>query len=380
MRYAARKLGFYLLAAWLAITLNFFLPRLIPGNPVEILMARLSQAGPVAPGEQQTLTKLMGLSGGNIFAQYAAYLDQIGHLNFGLSITYFPVPVVTVVHQEIFWTLILVGTSLLISVVVGLSLGAVAGWFRGSRLDALVPSTMFLSAIPYFWLAIVLVYLLTSTTHALDPSLALGGYDPATNPGWNWPFVQSAVQHAFLPALTIVLSSIGGWLFGMRNMMVSTLAEDYVVAAQAKGLSRRRVMLGYAARNAVIPSVSGFAIALGFVVSGSLAMEIVFSYPGIGYNLLQAVGNDDYPLMQGIFLFITLAVLGANLIVDLMQGFIDPRTRTAAGRSTSARSSLHIGRRGVAGALRPAAATAGAAASGAGRTTAAGSSTAGGAE
>jgi peptide/nickel transport system permease protein len=344
MRYAARKLGFYLLAAWLAITLNFFLPRLIPGNPVQLLMARLSQSGPVQPGEQQTLTKLMGLSGGNVFSQYGAYLDQIAHLNFGLSTTYFPVPVVTVIHQEIFWTLILVGVSLFISVLLGLALGAVAGWFRGTWIDALVPSTVFLSAIPYFWLAIVIIYLLTSTTHALDPSLALGGYDPSTTPGWNRPFIQSAVQHAFMPALTIVLTSVGTWLFGMRNMMVSTLAEDYVVAAQAKGLSRRRVMLGYAARNAVIPSVSGFAIALGFVVSGSLAMEIVFSYPGIGFNLLQAVSNDDYPLMQGIFLFITLAVLGANLIVDLLQGFIDPRARASAHRAGSRGRAL---RRGV---------------------------------
>ena len=344
MRYTVRKLGFYLLAAWLAITLNFFLPRLIPGNPVDLLMARLSQAGPVQPGEQQTLTRLMGLSGGNIGAQYWGYLGQLAHLNFGLSITYFPVPVTAVVHQEIFWTLILVGTALVISVLVGLGLGAVAGWRRGSRIDALVPATMFLSAIPYFWLAIVLVYLLTSVTHSVSPELALGGYDPATLPGWNSAFIVSAVQHSLLPALTIVLSSVGVWLFGMRNMMVSTLAEDYVVAAQAKGLSQRRVMLGYAARNAVIPSVSGFAISLGYVVSGSLAMEIVFSYPGIGYNLLQAVNNDDYPLMQGIFLFITLAVLGANLIVDLLYGYIDPRTRAAGGGSRNV--SFRAARRG----------------------------------
>ena len=362
MRYVARKLGFYLLAAWLAITLNFFLPRLIPGNPVQLLMARLSQAGPVQPGEAQTLTRLMGLGGGNIFSQYWAYLDQLAHLNFGLSITYFPVPVITVVHEEIFWTLILVGTALLISVVLGLSLGALAGWRRGTWLDSVVPATMFLSAIPYFWLAIVLVYLLTARVHAVSPSLALGGYDPATVPGWNWPFVASAVQHSLLPALTIVLTSVGTWLFGMRNMMVSTIAEDYVVAAQAKGLSRRRVMLGYAARNAVIPSVSGFAIALGFVVSGSLAMEIVFSYPGIGYNLLQAVGNDDYPLMQGIFLFITLAVLGANLLVDLLHGFIDPRTRASSGGVRRGSARVGAGHR-VSRRLVPAgAATAGAAA------------------
>ena len=353
MRYIARKLGFYLLAAWLAITLNFFLPRLIPGDPVQLLMARLSQAGPVQPGEEQTLTRLMGLSGGNVFSQYFAYLGQLAHLDFGLSITYFPVSVITVIHQEIFWTLILVGAALIISVLLGLALGAVAGWFRGTWLDALVPSTMFLSAIPYFWLAVVLVYLLTSVTHSVSPAVALGGYDPATLPGWNWPFVTSAIQHSLLPALTIVLTSIGTWLFGMRNMMVSTIAEDYVVAAQAKGLSRRRVMLGYAARNAVIPSVSGFAISLGFVVSGSLAMEIVFSYPGIGYNLLQAVANDDYPLMQGIFLFITLAVLGANLIVDLLHGFIDPRTRTSsAAGGVSARATRRAAARLTAGARR----------------------------
>jgi peptide/nickel transport system permease protein len=155
------------------------------------------------------------------------------------------------------------------------------------------------------------------------------GYDTNSDltPGWNLAFIGSAVQHAILPALTIVLSSIGGWLLGMRNMMVSTLSDDYVVAAEAKGLPQRRIMIGYAARNAVLPSVSGFAISLGFVVSGAIAMEYVFSYPGLGEKLVLAVNNNDYPLMQGIFLVITFAVLGANLLVDLLHGFIDPRTR-----------------------------------------------------
>ena len=135
------------------------------------------------------------------------------------------------------------------------------------------------------------------------------------------------MQHALLPALTIVISSVGGWLLGMRNMMVSTLSDDYVVAAEARGLPPRRIMIGYAARNAVLPSIAGFAISLGFVVSGSIVVEYVFSYPGIGFKLVDAVSNDDYPLMQGIFLVITLAVLGANLLVDLLHGFIDPRTR-----------------------------------------------------
>jgi peptide/nickel transport system permease protein len=147
------------------------------------------------------------------------------------------------------------------------------------------------------------------------------------DPGLNWDFISSAIEYGFLPALTIVIASIGGWLLGMRNMMVSTLSEDYVLTAQAKGLSQGRILRGYAARNAVLPSVAGFAISLGFVVSGSIVTEQVFSYPGIGGKLLSAVTNNDYALMQGIFLFITLAVLGANLVVDLFYGIIDPRTR-----------------------------------------------------
>ena len=135
----------------------------------------------------------------------------------------------------------------------------------------------------------------------------------------------TTIVHAILPALTIVISSIGGWLLGMRNMMVATLSDDYVVAAEAKGLKARKVMIGYAARNAVLPSVSGFAISIGFVVSGSIVMEQVFNYPGIGNTLYQAVVNDDYPLMQGVFLVITLTVLGANLLVDLLYSILDPR-------------------------------------------------------
>jgi peptide/nickel transport system permease protein len=180
---------------------------------------------------------------------------------------------------------------------------------------------------PYFWLALLFVYVFASNVWHVLPQGQ--GYDTNSelNVGWNLPFLASAVQHAILPALTIVVSSVGGWLLGMRNMMVSTLSDDYVVAAEAKGLRQRRIMIGYAARNAVLPSISGFAISLGFIVSGAIATEYVFSYPGLGEKLVQAVISDDYPLMQGIFLVITFAVLGANMVVDLLHGFIDPRTR-----------------------------------------------------
>jgi peptide/nickel transport system permease protein len=326
IRYLARKLGFYLVAAWVALTLNFFLPRLIPGNPVDVILGNQSRFGTPPPDEAAALTKLLGLGTGSIFSRYLQYLDSLAHLRMGLSVYEFPTPVSAVIRQSILWTVVLVGTATVISFVVGTSLGVLAGWRRGTWLDNLVPATTFLTAVPYFWLALLLVYLFTQVFALLPTS---GGYDPADNAGFNGPFLVSAIQHSILPAATIVISSLGGWLLGMRNMMVSTMSDDYVLAAQAKGISPRKVMIRYAARNAVLPNVSGFAISLGFVVSGSIVMEQVFNYPGIGNVLFNAVINDDYPLMQGIFLVITLTVLGANLLVDLLYTLIDPRTRTS---------------------------------------------------
>ncbi|MFJ6214137.1 ABC transporter permease [Streptomyces sp. NPDC092296] len=326
MRYILRKLGFYVVAAWIAVTLNFALPRLIPGDPVSLILARQSQLGPVPPGEKQALEKMLGLGHGNILAQYWDYLTSIAQLRFGLSVTYFPTPVVSILRSSVLWTLILVGTATVISVLIGISLGTLAGWKRGTWLDSLVPSTTFLAAVPYFWVALLLIYLFTQVWPVFPDQFS---YDPGLLIGWNGEFVDSALKHAILPAITIVISSVGGWMLGMRNMMVSTLSEDYVSAAEAKGLRSRTVMIGYAARNAVLPSVAGFAISLGFVISGSLVMEMVFSYQGIGYQMLQAVSNNDYPLMQAIFLVITFAVLSANFLVDVLYGFVDPRTRLA---------------------------------------------------
>jgi peptide/nickel transport system permease protein len=327
VRYIVRKLVFYLVAAWAALTINFVLPQFIPGNPVEALIGRMSQSGTVPPGEAKVLSSLLGLGTGNIFQKYGQYLDGLIHLRLGLSISEFPTPVSTQIAQSIYWTLILVGVATVLSFALGILLGALAGWKRGSRLDAIIPATTLLTAMPYFWLALILLYLFASNVWHVFPQGQ--GYDTNSelSPGWNPAFLASAAQHAILPALTIVLSSVGGWLLGMRNMMVSTLSDDYVLAAEAKGLRPRRIMIGYAARNAVLPSVSGFAISIGFVVSGAIAMEYVFSYPGIGDQLVQAVNSNDYPLMQGIFLVITLTVLGANLLVDMLHGFIDPRTR-----------------------------------------------------
>jgi len=324
--YFVRKLGFYLVALWAALTLNFLIPRLMPGNPVDVLLAKLQQRGGIVDAATRRSYELL-LGGGTddpLWVQYGNYLVNLAKGDLGIAVSVFPTPVSEVIGQALPWTIALVGLATLISFLLGVGLGAIVGWKPGTWLDSLVPATTLLAAVPYFWLALILVLVISSTWHLLP---GMGGYDVVLSPGWNLDFILSAIRYGTLPALTIVLSSIGGWLLGMRNMMVSTLSEDYILTAQAKGLKNSRILRSYAARNAALPSIAGFAISLGFVVSGSIITEQVFSYPGIGSKLLQAVQNSDYALMQGIFLVITLAVLGANLLVDLLYGIIDPRTR-----------------------------------------------------
>lgn len=328
MRFYAQKIGFYVVALWAAVTLNFLIPRLMPGNPVDIMIAKMSATGqPVTPGTRKALAVALGQGGStNLFVQYGDYINNLVHLNLGVSLTSYPTPVLTVIAQALPWTICLIGLATIISFILGIGLGIVAGWRRGSWVDNLIPVTTMFQAVPYFWLALILVLLLTRYTQLFPFA---GGYDVYSGlvPDFSLPFIGSAIYYGFLPALTVVLSSIGGWMLGMRNMMVSTLAEDYIVTAEAKGLRPSRVRFTYAARNAVLPSLSGFAISLGFVVAGSIVTEEVFSYPGIGQLLWTSVSNDDYALMQGIFLVISLSVLAANFIVDLLYALIDPRTR-----------------------------------------------------
>ncbi|MCA5893773.1 ABC transporter permease [Isoptericola sp. NEAU-Y5] len=326
MTFVARKLGFYAIALWAALTLNFLIPRLMPGNPVDQLVSKLAQKGQVTPATRHAIELLLGADTSSpLWKQYLDYLAQLAHGDLGVSVTYFPAPVTQVIGQTLPWTIGLVGLSTIISFLLGVGLGTLAGWKRGSWLDNFVPVTTMFQSVPYFWLALILLYLLGSVW-AVFP--LHGGYDVYTTEiGWNAPFVSSVIFYGTLPAITIVLSSVGGWMVGMRNMMVSTLSEDYILTAEAKGIAPGRIMRTYAARNAMLPSISGFAISLGFVVGGSLVTEAVFSYPGVGSALLSAVNSNDYALMQGIFLVITISVLGANLLVDLLYSVIDPRTR-----------------------------------------------------
>lgn len=323
MRYLLRQLGLYLLAAWASLTLNFLIPRLMPGDPATAMFARFK--GQLQPEAIQALREAFGFTKEPLIKQYFTYLSHMAQGDFGTSVAYFPAPVTEVIATGLSWTILLSGMACVLSFGLGTLLGIVATWRRGGWLDAtLPPLLMFLGAFPYFWLAMVLLYVFGYVLGALPLRHA---YSDDLAPALTGEFVGSVVKHMILPASAIVVATLGGWMLSMRSSMVAVLAEDYITMANAKGLPESRVMFHYAARNALLPNITGFGMALGFVLSGSLLTEIVFSYPGQGYLLIQAVRNQDYPLMQGIFLTITMAVLGANLLVDLMYVWLDPRTR-----------------------------------------------------
>ena len=306
-----------------SITLNFLLPRFMPGDPVSRMFARTQDR--MQPEQIDALRKLLGVDDRPIWEQYVDYLHNMVTGQMGVSISRFPTPVTEVIASQVGWTLLLGGTALVIAAVVGNLLGILAAWRRGGAIDsALPPFLIFIGSFPYFWLAMGALYLFGVTLgwfpirHAFSDTIV---------PGFSWEFISDVGMHLVLPALTIVLVSVGGWMLGMRNTMIATNAEDYITMAEAKGLRPGRIMFRYAARNAMLPSVTSFGMSLGFVVGGALLTEVVFAYPGVGYQLLNAVQGLDYPLMQGLFLTITAAVLLANFLVDILYVRLDPRVR-----------------------------------------------------
>lgn len=325
MKFLLRKLGLYAFIAWAALTLNFLIPRMMPGDPVSILIA--GSKGQIDAEARDAIAAQFGISEDPMIIQYIHYLGDLLHLDLGVSLSQYPVPVLDLISQSLTWTVGLVGVSTVVGFVLGTGLGVLLAWRRGTWSDHVLPGLTFLNAIPYFWMALILVMLL-SVTVSIFP--AGGGYDRSIFPEFTLEFAGSVLYHAALPALTIVIGSFAGWVLQMRNMTVTIMGEDYVSMAEAKGLPQRRVLFGYAARNAILPSVTGFALALGAVVGGSMLTEVIFNYPGLGYALFQAVSAQDFPLMQGLFLIISLAVILANLIADIAYVFLDPRTRQGA--------------------------------------------------
>lgn len=328
MTRALKRIGLFALTLWVAVTINFLLPRLMPGSPADAALAKIARRGPVDEGTRRSIEALLGVPTGSTWDQYVDYLGRVLRFDFGTSYSYYPQTVSQVVGNSLPWTLVLVGSVTVISAVIGFGLGTMSAWRRGTWLDS-VPtlSSMAIAAFPYFWTALLLLYVFGYQLHWFPTS---GAYGATTIPNVSWQFVGEAFWHGMMPAVTILLTSLGGSMIGMRNNVITTLGEDYVTFAEANGLRPRTIALRYGARNALLPSLTAFGLSLGSVVGGSMLVEAVFRYPGMGWLLYNAVVNQDYPLMQACFLMITVSTLVANLVVDLVYGFLDPRTRRTA--------------------------------------------------
>ena len=323
-RYLRRRLVLYLIAGFATITINFFIPRLMPGDPVQLMFARYQ--GRIDDRAFEAIKTQLGFVDGPLHEQYLLYLKSIATLDFSRSIAQFPIPVSQVVESSLRWSLILMSIATVMSVALGTLLGIIAAWRRGSRVDTLLlPIASGIGAFPYFFIAMLAVYILGFQLDIFPTSHA---YNTAIKQDWGSPeYLWSVVYHMLLPLITIVLTGFSGWMLGMRNNMIGVLSQDYIVMAEAKGLSDRRTMFTYAARNAILPQLTAFAMSFSFAISGSLLVEIVFSYPGMGYTLLQAINARDYPVMQAIFLMFAVVTLLANLIADISYILLDPRAR-----------------------------------------------------
>src|SRR3954447_16967588 len=328
MRWFIRRLGFYLFATWMALTLTFLLPRLMPGDPIGGILQHLTPAQVQSnPGIIQTYQALLGGGHQSIWAAYGQYLHRVATLNFGISTSNYPTKVSEVVARTIPYSIVLVGIAFALAFVLGTAIGMVAAWRRGGSFDSIfVPIFMGLAAFPAYFTALLLMYFF---------GLKLGwfpiqhAYDNGLSPGFNWTFISSAARHGFLPALVIVLAFAGGWVLNMRTVMINTISEDYVGMAHAKGLRDTRVMTRYAARNAILPPLNGFAPLFASAIGGLVFIEYVFSYPGAGLTLQQAVLGNDYPLAQALLVVLSVCVIFANLLMDILNLVLDPRLRTA---------------------------------------------------
>lgn len=328
MKYYLKRIGFLVLSLWMAATLNFLIPRLMPGNPAQNLIERMQ--GRIDARELHALMIQFGVSTDPLWKQYLQYLWDILHGEFGISVTYFPVKVTTVIATALPWTIGLIGVATIIAAVLGTLLGIVAAWKRNSLFDSIQSSFfIFLSGVPAFWLALILLWYFG---FKLNWFPLYHGYSDGAIPNLSLSFILNVIHHLFIPAFAIIVTALGGWMLGMRNNMIQILGDDYVLFAEAKGIASRDIMMNYAARNAMLPSFTSFGMALAGVVGGSILIESLFSLPGLGMQLGAAIGNQDYALTQGLFLIISTTTLVANFIVDMMYGRIDPRVRVGGAQ------------------------------------------------
>jgi len=324
--YIARRFGVFLLIVWLAASLNFFLPRLSGQDPVRTKLLQQAALGGYVQGGIDEMTKeyerRFGLDK-PLWRQYLSYLDGVVHLDFNYSIANYPRRVSELIADALPWTLALLGTTTLLSFAIGSFLGALLAWPGAPRwMRWLMPPLWALHAIPFFLLGLILTYLLAFQIPLLP---IFGGYSAGAFPALSWRFATDVLQHALLPALSIILVATGGWALGMRGMMVTTMGEDYVTFAEAKGLKAPTVFLRYCLRNAILPQVTALALALGQILSGAVLVEVIFGYPGIGTLLFQAIRENDHFVIQGVVFTVIVALGFTTFVLDVIYPWLDPR-------------------------------------------------------
>ena len=324
--YVAKRIGIFFLIVWIAATINFFLPRIGGKDPIrDMMIQQAALTGSVQSGLEEMVQIYNEKFGLNrpLWQQYLTYLGDMSRLDFSYAITNYPLRVSDMIVRAMPWTLVLLTTTTLFSWVLGTLLGAFMGWPRAPRfLSYLLPPLLSLNAIPFFLLGLILIYLFAFHWRIFP---LFGGYNQGSIPSLTPAFLRDALYHSILPALSIILVSLGGWALGMRAMMITTRGEDFVNFADAKGLKGRSIFLHYAIRNALLPQATALALVLGQLVSGAVLVEIVFQYPGIGTLLYQAILASDFNVVQGVIFVLIVSIGLTTLILDLIYPLLDPR-------------------------------------------------------
>ena len=332
LAYAVRRIGVFILVVILAVSINFFIPRLRSTNPIE---ARMNEFAAQGGGNAANIKQMIAIYNEKfgldkpLWQQYLNYWSDLSRFDLGTSISFYPGSVRDEILRAAPWTIGLLAVSTILAFVIGSILGALLAWPNTSRLfNVFVPLLMTLSAIPYYLLGLLLIYLLALVWPILPTS---GAYTSGARLTLSWPIVADIVRHAILPAGSIILAGIGFWGLGMRAMMVTIMGEDYMTMALTKGLRARTIFLRYSLRNALLPQVTGLAISLAGIMSGAILVETVFAYPGIGFLLFRAISGNDYFVIQGVVLFVILSVGLALLLLDFTYPLLDPRIQVRKG-------------------------------------------------
>jgi len=331
--YFLKRLGMFVFVVFMATSINFFIPRLAPGNPIGAITSRMAQASAGIENGQAMFEAYRERFGLNkpLYVQYFDYLKNTLRLDLGFSLSAYPATVWEIIQPSIVWTLGLVTISVIITFILGVLAGALLAWkHTPGAVKFFIPFTMIFAALPYYLLALLLLFGLAYTTRLFPFS---GSHDSSIAPAFTWIYIKDIIYHAVLPSLSIILSSLGFWALNMRGLMVNTIGEDYMLLAEAKGLKRARILWWYAVRNAIPSQFTQLAITLGHVVSGSILVEIIFGYPGLGYMLYMAITNSDYTVIQGITFILSVSVGLAVLIVDLFYPRLDPRVNYVSENS-----------------------------------------------